>query len=113
MNLPMKRTSTLILLLLALSVIVITSCQKKPIACLNYETTLILDSVKVGIPVHFTSCSDNADRLEWNLGDGTKNTYPIVDHPYDTPGQYTVTLSVWNHNNKYSDETSTTIIVYP
>lgn len=111
---PMKRTSTLIIVFLAFSAVAIVSCKEKPIACINYDTNNILDSIKVGQSVRFTSCSENDDRREWNMGDGgPKFTYPFIDYVYDTPGTYTVTLNVWNQNDKYSDEIQRSIIVYP
>jgi alpha-tubulin suppressor-like RCC1 family protein/PKD repeat protein len=44
----------------------------------------------------FDSASSEGDieTVAWDLGDGTTSTDPVVSHRYDTPGTYTVTLTV-------------------
>ncbi|MGI9331312.1 MAG: CapA family protein, partial [Gammaproteobacteria bacterium] len=34
---------------------------------------------------------------EWDLGDGSSNSGEVIDHAYSTPGIYTVTLTVTDH----------------
>lgn len=105
----MKKTATKYLLAATLAVSIFASCKKKPIACIDSNFSVL----QANQPIRFSSCSENADRLEWNMGDGTTFTYPIVDYAYDTPGIYTVTLTVFNDNDNNSDEATREIIIMP
>ena len=104
----MKKTFTLFVLLLAFPVLFLSSCKQKPAACISSEI-----QAQINDPITFTSCSDNADRLEWNMGDGTTFTYPKVIYSYPTPGTYTVTLTVFNDNDKNSNEVTKEITITP
>jgi PKD repeat protein len=105
----MKNTFTLILLMLAVPTLFLSSCKQKPAACISTDFI----QVPVNTSINFTSCSDNADRLEWNMGDGTTFTYQTVDKAYATAGTYTVTLTVFNDNDNNSDEVTKEIIITP
>ena len=80
----MKR---LISLLPLLSLIVI-SCTREPFA----DGTVDLNPAYVGEYVRFTSFSTNADYVEWDMDDGIMYTEPVVDHYFDDPGFYDVSL---------------------
>jgi PKD repeat protein len=105
----MKKTSTKYILIAALAVTFFAACKKKPIACIDSNFI----ERKVTQPIKFSSCSENADRLEWNMGDGTTFTYPVVDYTYETPGIYTITLTVFNDNDNNSDEVTREITITP
>jgi PKD repeat protein len=105
----MKKTFTHYLLLLAIPVFLFASCKPKPAACISSDFI----QVQVNDPITFSSCSDNADRLEWNMGDGTTFTYHTVSYAYTTPGTYIVTLTVFNDNDENSDEVTKEVIVTP
>ena len=51
-------------------------------------------SVDVGETVNFRFESDTADKPQWNFGDGTVSTLKRPPHAYETPGEYTVVLTV-------------------
>jgi len=80
----MKR---LISLLPLLSLIVI-SCTREPFA----DGTVDLNPAYVGEYVRFTSFSTNADYVEWDMDDGIMYNEPVVDHYFDDPGFYDVSL---------------------
>ncbi len=95
--------------MLAVPTLFLSSCKQKPAACISTDFI----QVPVNTSINFTSCSDNADRLEWNMGDGTTFTYQTVDKAYATAGTYTVTLTVFNDNDNNSDEVTKEIIITP
>lgn len=83
----------------------ISSCTKKPKACISAsKTTVSTDEV-----ITFTSCSENTDKSEWTFGDNEKATGDVVTHSYDNVGEYTVTLLV--EGDKDNDNISTVINV--
>lgn len=64
-----------------------------PVAEARYDQT-----VKVGVKVILDArgSTDNVGIVsyEWDLGDGTTETFPIATHTYEESGTYTVTLTV-------------------
>lgn len=80
----MKRLITILPLL---SLIVI-SCTREPFA----DGTVDLNPAYVGEYVRFTSFSTNADYVEWDMDDGIMYNEPVVDHYFDDPGFYDVSL---------------------
>ncbi len=111
----MKRTTIQITALVASAffIMLVASCKKKPTACMTFETTNLYDSIFVGKPVFFNSCSENESRLEWTIGAGNKFTNPKVSTAFETPGIQTVTLQVWNDNDNNSDQITNQLLVYP
>jgi hypothetical protein len=51
----------------------------------------------------FSSC--DADTWNWDFGDGTTGSGPVVQHAYSAPGTYTVTLAACYCH--YTDTTQT------
>ncbi|MFC7045623.1 PKD domain-containing protein [Halobacteriaceae archaeon GCM10025711] len=47
------------------------------------------------------------DSYEWTFGDGTAKTGETVEHTYDQPGEYTVTLQVTDDDNQTATATAT------
>lgn len=90
-----------------------TSCKKKPNVCfsnsINYLTTET--SSHVGTPVDFiTVCDRDANKYEWDFGDGT----PIeigtrVTHTFTAAGTYTITLTGTIVRKKEKNNTFTVV----
>ncbi len=88
--------------------------------CKVYRTTAVLTwyptyptaGEKVTFDASYTF--GNITKLEWNFGDGSKvvtyNKYEIVTHKYAHPGEYDVTLTVWDDKGN-KDTSNRTIYV--
>jgi PKD repeat protein len=98
---------TLIVLLSAIYVLVLTSCQKEPQAGL----TASKQTAEVNESIVFTSTSQDGYSYEWSFGDGTTSKSETAVHAYTTAGNYVVTLKVFSKNGKKSDEATTMITV--
>lgn len=111
----MKRTTIQITALVASAflIMLVTSCKKKPTACMTFETTNLYDSIYVAKPVFFKSCSENESHLKWTMGTGSEFTNPVVDYAFETPGIHTVTLQVWNDNDNNTATITNQLLVYP
>lgn len=88
---------------------VLTGCKVKPEACFSIDKTR--QELRANIPLKFTSCSDNAETLRWNFGDGTIETGIQITHYYQLPGDYRVSLTAINGDR--SDEVVETITILP
>ena len=88
--------------------VLLTSCIRKPEACLSADKT----NVKLGEPVTFTDCSDKAETIGLDFGDGTnyKNTKSFT-HSYRKPGTFTATLTAWSKKLKKSDVATVAVTV--
>ncbi len=60
----------------------------------------------VGFPVQFSAANSVDDGFImsyiWDFGDGSKSAGKIVQHTYTAPGNYTVTLIVYDNDGAYS-----------
>lgn len=65
------------------------SVRPLPIARMSFS-----GQVCAGRPVNFSSASCNAGTFMWNFGDGATSEEENPQHIYDTPGFYTVTLTI-------------------
>ena len=96
------KTTTLLALFLPFF-IAFTSCETPdPTAC--FQVT----PVEANAPQTefvLTNCSRNADRYEWNFGDGTNSFEANPVHTYDTWGDYTITLTAHNEDDKTDEAT--------
>jgi len=84
----------IIYLSLALSLAII-SCESTPEAYFYTDT----DEPEVGQKVYFSNDSQNAERFEWDFGDGfiSNEVHPV--HIFNSTGTYEVTLTAISKNN--------------
>jgi len=57
-------------------------------------------TARVGEPVAFASTSARAAAVLWDFGDGPPSTEPRASHTYSRPGEYRVTLVVWDESGR-------------
>ncbi|MDZ4749476.1 MAG: PKD domain-containing protein [Saprospiraceae bacterium] len=55
------------------------------------------------------SLSVNAQNYQWNLGDNTTSTEPEITHAYDSPGTYTISLTI---NGNITETRTISILPY-
>ena len=93
-----------IIYLLILLPLFLFSCEKIPLA------SFFIDNIEtvVGGEVYFKNDSRNAERFEWDFGDGTGSTEPSPVHVYTGTGSYEVFLTAYSRTGQ-SDQTSQTI----
>jgi PKD repeat protein len=85
------------------------SCKVKPEAC--YTIDKPRQELHAKTEIQFTSCSDNAETLRWDFGDGTKAEGIQVKHLYTLPGDYRIIITAVNGDR--SDEVSETLTIIP
>jgi PKD repeat protein len=86
------------------SMILFTGCKKKddkepdpqpepePEACFTPSSRYFPTTEQV---TNFTNCSKNADRSEWNFGDGGSSTLESPSHKWESNGIFDVTLTAF------------------
>lgn len=83
----------------------LTGCMKKPMACCEVPAT-----GSKGQSITFNStCSMNAEKFEWDFGDGAKSANATATHIYTAAGTFTVKLTVTDMNGEKPDEVSQSI----
>lgn len=88
---------TAILYTLTLSCLVL-SCSKEEDEELPLTACFEVDHEKSGEIGHvfaFTNCSENADRYEWDFGDGVPSIFTSPTHQFADFGDYTVRLTAF------------------
>lgn len=85
-------------IILPLLSFIATSCYKEPVA----EAVFTPDPAYVGQDVDFTNYSVNANRVQWDFGDGTISDAFNVTHYYVDPGTYTGSLSAYGKKGDVS-----------
>lgn len=93
--------------MLLFSVVLLTSCIKKPSASFSVSNT----NPKVGESVSFTNTSTDAKTYEWNFGDGYTSSESNPSHVYSSAGYKNVTLTAYSKKEKKSDNSSASINV--
>lgn len=80
------------------------SCEKIP------HASFYIDNIEpvVGDEIYFKNDSRNAERFEWDFGDGTVSEDPSPVHVYTGSGSYEVILTAYSRTGQ-SDEASMTI----
>lgn len=71
----------------------LSSCTKDP----NSSFTVSTSVAAIGETVFFTNRSFDAERFEWDFGDGFVATSFNASHYYDYDGTYTVSLKAFNN----------------
>ncbi|MEZ4887318.1 MAG: PKD domain-containing protein [Chitinophagales bacterium] len=69
----------------------------RPVAEFNFP-----DEVCIGEPASFNELSCNATTFAWNFGDGGTSTSENPSHTYNSPGIYTVNLTVTNNCSSHT-----------
>ena len=85
---------------------IVISCQKSPVAHFSTDTT----EPEVGHNVLFNNDSQNANKFEWDFGDGYISNAKNPIHVYTGTGTYDVTLTATSKNGN-EDKASITITV--
>lgn len=81
--------------------LILISCESTP------EAHFIVDRAnpEVGQDIHFTNDSHNANRFEWDFGDGYVSTDPDPVHYFNASGTFEVVLTAFSKSG-LSDEAS-------
>lgn len=88
-------------------VMIFTSCQKTPDACIETSSNEFV----VGESVTFKSCSNDADKLVWDFGDDNEKTGEEVAYTFEKEGTYLVNLTATSRNENKVDKISKLIRV--
>lgn len=92
----------------AIILITITSCMKKPMACVDSTTK----SGTVGQSISFdASCSMDTHHYEWEFGDGSMGSGNQVTHAYNSSGTFIAKIKAMSKNMKKIDEKTITVVV--
>jgi PKD repeat protein len=84
----MKKSTFLILTVVAIAAVVITSCKKTPAPTAEIFATIN------GYTVTFNPTVTDVDTYAWDFGDGQTSTEASPTHTYAVSGTYTVKLTV-------------------
>ena len=102
------KTKITILAMLSVGSLALTSCMKKPMACVDSGTK----SGTVGQAVSFdASCSENAHHYQWDFGDGASGHTASTTHAYNSAGTYTAKIKALSKNSKKEDEKTITVTI--
>lgn len=86
--------------------LILVSCEKTPTASFTTDT----DEPEVGKPVLFNNNSHNADRFEWDFGDGYVSDERSPAHSFSSTGSFDVTLTAFSKGG-HSDMASLTVTI--
>jgi len=88
----------------------ISSKDNSPVA--NFTSNVTSGRIPLAVQFNDTSIN-NPTRWSWDFGDGTYSTEESPEHIYSSPGNYTVTLEVWNSNGFDSKVGIITVLEHP
>ena len=74
----------------------------KPVAAFSVSDS----SICVGSSISLLNLSQSSSSYKWQLGDGSTSQHYNVNHPYQTPGQFSITLVA---SNGYCSDTANSI----
>lgn len=92
--------------LLPVLLLILVSCEKSPVSSFSIAD----NEVVVGQPVEFINNSHNADRFEWDFGDGFASNESSPIHTFTSTGTYEVMLTV-KSGSGHTDKSSLSITV--
>ena len=103
-------------LVLFIALITSYSCKKAPKACIEFSPS---QTVNVFETITLKSCSDNSESFSWEVeqplvsleSSNAFYTGKVVDHIWEAPGNFTVSLTGISKNEKKQDIISETITV--
>ena len=96
-----------ILLFSSLFTLLLFSCNKPPLACMELST----NNASVGSVVEFTSCSEHALSYEWFIESSDTlfgRSDQFFTHAFTTAGTYTITLNAYSDFSFVGETSSTT-----
>ena len=103
---PMKFLSFALTGLLSLAFL--SSCNKKPLACISMSKSVYT----IGEVVSLSSCTIDADRIIWSFGDGSAQVEgESASHAFTQAGTYLVELKALSKKDKKWDRSSVLITV--
>lgn len=102
----MKAINKLICFLAAITII-LSSCQKEPVANISADKT----EVEVNESVMFTNTTTDGVTYNWDYGDGTNSTDKEPVNSWSTAGTYNVKMTASSKNGKKTDEATISIKV--
>jgi PKD repeat protein len=100
----MKKSTSLILAMVAIFAFVVTSCKKTP------APTAEISANVVGYTVTFSAAVTDVDTYAWDFGDGQSSTEASPSHTYATSGEYNVTLVVKGGGGEATAQKTVTIV---
>jgi len=80
--------------------LILFSACSRPVTRFSFDTTERVAPVNI----KFTNNSENADRYEWDFGDGNTSTAAAPEHRYIHSGNYIVKLKAYKGNKMTSKE---------
>jgi len=103
----MKKSSIPLLTLLSVfsTLLITSSCSlnsPKPCFELSCESLKQMDKILAGEEVLLSNCTDNAIAFSWDFGDGNSSTTNGPRHVWETPGNYTITLTAESEDKEKS-----------
>lgn len=102
------KSQSILIMTAAISFFSVTSCMKKPGACVDNVTK----SGSVGQSISFDgSCSTNAHHYLWDFGDGGTGHEAVVNHAYNSAGTYNAKLTAKSKNSKKEDIKTVTVTI--
>ena len=98
----------LIIILIAVP-FVLSSCYREPYA----DFFVSRNVVDVGEVIYFTNNSIDADRFEWDFGDGTRAYSFDASHIYTYDGNFTVSLFAFSGNHMVDKAVTEITVLFP
>ena len=101
----MKRNLTKLSIAALVGIVISLSACKKddPLPISTSAFGVISVAPEVDVPIKFENLSYNSARYKWDFGDGTFDSINVAPtHTYDTPGNYSVTLTAYTKDNQQS-----------
>ena len=102
------KTKSIVVATATLVVLALTSCMKKPMACVDSESKTGTQGQAVSFDA---GCSMDAHHIEWEFGDGATGSGSSVSHAYNSKGTFTAKVKAMSKNMKKEDMKSITVTI--